>query len=286
VTHDENEQDSSAARPISSIRSASLDNYMGLLVAVQFLTRLPTPKVVIDDEAQRREILGRSAAYFPLVGAMIGAMTGATIRLAGHFWPIGLAIVIGMAFEALLTGAFHEDAVADFCDAFGGGSTRDDILRILKDSRIGSFGALGLILAVALRGGAIATLETDRLIAAVTASAALGRWAILPAMWALPPVADRESLSRDIGRQLDWKRLLLGTIMAVPGCCWLACVSPGRLAIACAGVVGLIALLVRYVGRRLGGMSGDCLGFLCYASQVVVLLITAASWPSPAEGTR
>ena len=100
--------------------------------------------------------------------------------LAGRFWPIGLAVVIGLAFEALLTGAFHEDAVADFCDAFGGGWTRDDILRILKDSRVGSFGALGLILAVALRGGAIATLETDRLIAAVTASAALGRWAILP----------------------------------------------------------------------------------------------------------
>ena len=107
---------------------------------MQFLTRIPTPKVVMDDEAERRKILVRSAAYFPLVGAMIGAMTGATIRLAGHFWPIGLAIVIGLAFEALLTGAFHEDAVADFCDAFGGGSTRDDILRILKDSRIGSYG--------------------------------------------------------------------------------------------------------------------------------------------------
>ena len=139
---------------------------------------------------------------------------------------------------------------------------------------------------MALRGGAIASLETDLLIAVVMASATLGRWTILPAMWALPPVADRESLSRDIGRQIGWKRLLLGTMMAVPGCFWLALMSPGRLAIACAGVVGLIALLVRYVGRRLGGMSGDCLGFLCYASQVVVLLITAASWPWPAEGTR
>ena len=180
MTHHDDERDAPRDQPKTSIRSVALDHYRSLLVAVQFLTRLPTPNVAMGDEAERRKILGRSAAYFPLVGALIGAMTGATIRLAGQFWPIGLAIVIGLAFEALLTGAFHEDAVADFCDAFGGGWTRDDILRILKDSRVGSFGALGLGLAVALRGGAIATLETDRLIAAVTASATLGRWAILP----------------------------------------------------------------------------------------------------------
>jgi adenosylcobinamide-GDP ribazoletransferase len=282
----EHEQEAPAGRPMSSIWSVPLDHYRSLLVAVQFLTRLPTPKVAMGDEAQRCKILGRSVAYFPLVGALIGAMTGATIRLGGQFWPIGLAIVIGLAFEALLTGAFHEDAVADFCDAFGGGWTRDDILRILKDSRVGSFGALGLILALALRGGAIAAIETDRLIAAVTASAALGRWAILPAMWALPPAADRKSLSRDISRQIGSKRLVLGTLMAVPGCSWLAFISPGRLAVGCAASVVLIAWLVRYVRRRLGGMNGDCLGFLCYASQVVVLLITAASWASSPEGTR
>jgi adenosylcobinamide-GDP ribazoletransferase len=286
MTSDENESTVSAARPTSSIRPVSLDHYRSLLVAVQFLTRLPTPKVTMGDEAERSKILGRSAAYFPLVGALIGAMTGTTIRLAGQLWPIGLAVVIGLAFEALLTGAFHEDALADFCDAFGGGWTRDDIVRILKDSRVGSFGALGLIFAVALRGGAIATLETDRLIATVTASAALGRWAVLPAMWALPPVADRESLSRDIGLQIGWKRLLLGTVLTLPGCAWLAVICPGRLAIACAAVAVQIAWLARYVGRRLGGMNGDCLGFLCYAAQVVVLLMTAANWPWPAEGAR
>ncbi len=264
----------------------TLDHGRSLIAAVQFLTRLPTPPVAMGNEEKRRTILGRSAAYFPLVGSLIGVLTGATILLAGRVWPIGLAVVIGLAFEALLTGAFHEDAVADFCDAFGGGWTRDDILRILKDSRVGTFGALGLGLALALRGGAIATLETDRLIAAVTASATLGRWAILPAMWALPPVADRESLSRDIGRQIGSIRLLLGTLMAVPGCAWLAFISPGRLAIGCAAIAVLIAWLVRYVGRRLGGMNGDCLGFLCYAAQVAVLLTTAARWPWPSEGVR
>jgi adenosylcobinamide-GDP ribazoletransferase len=286
MTPHEHEREASTARPESSARSDALDHYRSLLVAIQFLTRLPTPRVDLADAAERRLILGRAAAYFPLVGALIGAMTGATIWLAGHLWPVGLAVAIGLAFEALLTGAFHEDAVADFCDAFGGGRTRDDILRILKDSRLGSFGVLGLGLAVALRGGAIATLETDRLIVAIMASATLGRWAILPALGALPPLADRESLSRDVGQQVGAKRLILATTMAIPGCVGLAIVSPRRLAIAIAVVLVLTAWLVRYVGRRLGGMNGDSLGFLCYASQIIVLLTAAASWPLTAEGTR
>jgi adenosylcobinamide-GDP ribazoletransferase len=208
------------------------------------------------------------------------------ILMAGRLWPIGLAVVIGLAFEAFLTGAFHEDAVADFCDAFGGGWTRDDILRILKDSRVGSFGALGLGLAVALRGAGIASLATDRLLAAVVASATLGRWAILPAMWALPPVADRESLSRDIGRQIGAKSMALGTALAIPGYAGFALSDPVRAAIAVAVVLAVAACLVRYVRRKLGGINGDSLGFLCYASQVVVLLTAAASWPGPAELAR
>jgi adenosylcobinamide-GDP ribazoletransferase len=282
----EHENTSTAGRAAPGVSSAVRDHYRCLLVALQFLSRIPTPRVDLDDEAERRLILGRSAAYFPLVGALIGSMTGATILFAGRLWPIGLAVAIGLAFEAFVTGAFHEDAVADFCDAFGGGWTRDDILRILKDSRIGSFGALGLGLAVALRGGGIASLQTDRLIAVVIASATLGRWAILPAMWALPPVADRESLSRDIGRQIGAKRLALGTALAIPGYIGFALSNPGRAAIAVTAVLVLTVCLVRYVGRKLGGISGDSLGFLCYASQVVVILTAGASWTWPAEVAR
>ena len=236
----------------------ALDHYRSLLVAVQFLTRLPTPAVALGDEAERRAILGRSAAYFPLVGALIGAMTGATIRLAGHFWPIGLAVVIGLAFEALLTGAFHEDAVADFCDAFGGGWTRDDILRILKDSRVGSFGALGLGLAVALRGGAIATLGSrpahrrgDGVGHARTlgdpagdVGAASGGRSREPQPRHRPP--DRSEAS-GTGNRDGSTGLRLARIHQP---------RPAGHRRARPSLV-LIAWLVRYVGRRLGGMNGD-----------------------------
>jgi adenosylcobinamide-GDP ribazoletransferase len=263
-----------------SIRAAIRDHLRALLVAVQFLTRLPTPRVDLEDEAERRAVLGRATAYFPAVGALIGVGTGVTILLAGQIWPMGLAVVIGLVFEAVLTGAFHEDAVADFCDAFGGGWTRDDVLRILKDSRIGSFGALGLGLAVVLRGGSLAALGPDRVLAAATASASLGRWAILPAMWALPPLAERESISRDVGQQIGPGRLALGTALAVPGCLGLALVDPVRLALGLAAVMALTVWLVVYVRRRLGGITGDCLGFLCYAAQVMILLLAAGHWPS------
>jgi adenosylcobinamide-GDP ribazoletransferase len=249
----------------------------GLILAVQFLTRVPTPRVEIRDEVDLRDSMGRATAYFPIVGAMIGLATGAVVLACLRVWPPWLAVTIGLAFEARLTGAFHEDAVADFCDAFGGGWTRDDVLRILKDSRLGSYGTLGLMLAVALRGGSLAAIDPGRLLAASAASACLGRWTGLPAMWALPPVSDRQSLSRDVGRKLGLRRVALGTLLAVPGCAAFAVAEPVRMLAALGATLVVGVWLVRYVGRRLGGINGDSLGFLCYATQIVVLLAACAS---------
>lgn len=254
------------------------DHARGLILAVQFLTRIPTPQFDLSDDDERHEALGRATAYFPLVGAMVGLATGAVILACSRIWPPWLAVTIGLAFEARLTGAFHEDAVADFCDAFGGGWTRDDVLRILKDSRLGSYGTLGLILAVALRGGSLAAIEPGRLLAAITASACLGRWTVLPTMWALPPSIDRQSLSRDIGRKPSLRRVAFGTVLTIPGCAAFAVAEPARMAAGLAATLLVGAWVVRYVGRRLGGINGDSLGFLCYAAQVVVLLAACASW--------
>ena len=258
--------------------------YRAGLVAVQFLTRLPTPRVDLADEAERRATLGRATAYFPAVGALIGASTAGLVLLAGQIWPMGLAVVVGLAAEALLTGAFHEDAVADFCDAFGGGWTREDILRILKDSRVGAFGVLGLGLAVALRGGAMATLPGDRFAATVVAAAPPGRGATLPPMGFFPPVPDGISPSRDVGQQIPVGRLALGTLLAGLGCLPLALASPGQLGAMLLVVALLTVAVVRYVRRRLGGMTGDCLGFLCYTAQGAALLVAAARWPGGTGG--
>jgi adenosylcobinamide-GDP ribazoletransferase len=224
-----------------------------------------------------RQLLHLSVRFMPFVGAGIGISTGFVAWLALNWWPPWLAIAMALACEAMLTGAFHEDAVADFCDAFGGGWTKDDVLRILKDSRVGSFGALGLMLAVAMRGGGMFSLSGEWLIASTMASAALGRWCILWVKRFLMPVPDREGLSRDFGYRVGAVDLLFGTTMLLPGIAWMAILDPMRVVIATTTMIVASALFSWYVHRRIGGVTGDCLGCSCYIGQVLSLLIFCAS---------
>ncbi|MEE8522485.1 MAG: adenosylcobinamide-GDP ribazoletransferase [Thermoanaerobaculia bacterium] len=243
-----------------------------LLTAVQFLTRVPVPGSARPASSAD---LRRAAMFFPLVGSSIGVVTAAVVWGASQLWPIGLAAVVGLAVEALLTGALHEDAVADFFDAFGGGRRREDVLRILKDSRIGSYGALALSLALLLRAGAITALEREVLFAALAASAGLGRWVLLIVMALLPPPSGQSSLAREVGRQIGWREIAVGALGAAPGVGALVFVQPFRSALALACVALLVVFFYRYLKRRLGGATGDCLGCLCYLSQIVVLLASA-----------
>ena len=246
-----------------------------LVIAVLFLTRVPLPLA----PPAKAEELSRAAAFFPLVGGFVGLLTAAVAWAGGHLWPMALAILVALAFEALLTGGFHEDAVADFFDAFGGGWTREDVLRILKDSRIGSFGALALGLVVALRAGALIALDPALLFPALLASAAVGRWAGLFFMALLPPASDRQALSKDVGPGVGFSQVLLGTLWILPGLAWLAWLRPWHALAAAAALVLLFVVFYRLLVRRIGGVTGDCLGALCYFAQIAVLLASAARWP-------
>lgn len=244
------------------------------ITAVQFLTRLPLPGGMNRPDPDRR-LLVDAVAYFPLVGGLVGLLTGSIAWAAAVIWPMLLAVALALACEAMLTGAFHEDAVADCCDAFGGGWNREEVLRILKDSRVGSFGVLGLGLAVAVRMGGIAALSNEVLIAAVVASATLGRWAIVLLMCAVPPVPAREGLSKDVGQRVGGPTVVGATLWLAVGLGWYAWLEPVRAAV-CVGAVGVIALgWGRFVAERLGGVTGDALGCCCYLTQCVALLLAS-----------
>jgi adenosylcobinamide-GDP ribazoletransferase len=223
-----------------------------------------------------RTVLRAAVAYFPLVGGMIGAFTGGVIELSLLLWPPVIAVVLGLIAEALLTGAFHEDAVADCCDAFGGGWTREDILRILKDSRVGSFGALGLTLMVSLRGGCLLAVPSGNMMATVAASAAVGRWAILMLMAFISPVPNHQGLAKDVGERIGWRELMVGAAFT------LATAGASLVTRPLNGVVGLVAVATvtyawgRYVRGRIGGVTGDCLGCGCYLGQCLFLLTAVA----------
>lgn len=257
--------------------------WAAFVTAVQFLTRL----TISSSGPATADVLARCPVYFPLVGGLIGAATAAASGFAGLFWPTWLAVVVALAVEARLTGALHEDAVADFCDAFGGGWTRDDRLRILKDSRIGTYGALGLGLAVALRGGAMYEIiqqsgHENWLMwsSAIVASAAIGRWIMVVVMYYVPPVPNRESVSRDVASQLTMPDLLTAALWMLPLLVPFVIKWPMHAAACLLALIPIVLWFMDFVRRRLGGITGDCLGCISYCSTVVVLLIAAARWPS------
>jgi adenosylcobinamide-GDP ribazoletransferase len=241
--------------------------------AVQFLSRIPVPHGRTRSLTTFPEDIRRGVVFFPLIGGAIGTLTACALLGAASIVPWPVAVLMALAAEAIVTGAFHEDAVADFCDAFGGGWTREDTLRILKDSRVGSFGALGLGLAVALRAAALIAIgDPWRAAVVVILAGAVGRLVILIAMVLIPPVADREGLAKDIGAQVRPKTAWTAALLVSPALAWLVWREPG----AALGIAFVLALglwwLRRLVMRRIGGITGDGLGFAAYAGILAVTI--------------
>ena len=166
-------------------------------VALAFLTRLP----VAPEPTAAGSRLGASVVMFPVVGALIGLLGGGGYALA--FW-LGLpplpAATVALATTIWLTGALHEDGLADVADGFGGGRTREDKLRIMRDPRIGSYGALALVLGLLARAGALAALAAPRhVMAALVAAGAVSRAALAAVMTTLP-LARADGLAAGAGR--------------------------------------------------------------------------------------
>ncbi|MGL6075090.1 MAG: adenosylcobinamide-GDP ribazoletransferase [Fimbriiglobus sp.] len=245
------------------------------LTAVQFLTRVPVPGGMNRPNADPK-LLREAVIFYPLVGGIIGGLSGCVMALSSVFWPIPVAVLLGLIFEAMLTGAFHEDAVADTCDAFGGGWTKDDVLRIMKDSRVGSFGALGLGLFVALRFAGMLNFSGGGLIAVSMAAGAFGRFAILPIMYLVPPVPNRDGLSKDVGEMITRRMVVIGGLLTLPSLVVLLVWKPFAIPLAILGSGILLAWWGWVCVKRIGGITGDCLGFGCYVAQLVLILMAAA----------
>jgi len=206
------------------IRSA----FLPLLLAIQFLTRLPVSSAIPPlSEAKLKAGLRRAVLWFPLVGGLVGCIGALVVWGTGLLWPRMVTVALLLVVEAGLTGAFHEDAVADFCDGFGGGMTAERIREIMKDSRIGSYGALGLMLAVALRAALLIALPAVLLIPALIASAAFGRWVAVVAMVIVPPLDHPGSLAIDIGQRPGLAILSGASLLVLPFLAPLAFVAPG-----------------------------------------------------------
>lgn len=247
------------------------------LLAIQFLTRVPVPGVASLSREAALEGLKRAVIWFPLAGTLIGAVTALTIILAEQLWPRLVAVLIALVVEARVTGAFHEDAVADFCDGAGGGKNPDHARAIMKDSRIGTYGSLALMLAVGLRLALTSLLPATTLVVAVIGAATFGRLLAVVTMASVAPASDSNTLAKDVGGKVSARYAASAVTLALPGLLPLAWISPlAMLAASAAGAV-FILWFGRLLKRRVGGSTGDCLGFAAYTGQLIVLFAVTAA---------
>ena len=235
-----------------------------MLSAVQFLTRIPLPSVHYEKDS-----LARAVKYFPLVGALIGGIAALLHKLlVTHLGRLPAAVVI-VIFLVWITGCFHEDGLADSFDAFGGGYGREKILLILRDSRIGSYGAAALCLGLVARIVFISSLSLGNAFAYLIVAHVLCRWTTLPLSYFLPPAREEEGQGIRIARLTAGPGLALGTLFSF-------CIAGGLLRWrACAPIAAavLITLLsARFYTRKIGGVTGDCFGATNQLTEVAVYL--------------
>lgn len=258
--------------------------YKAFLAAVQFLTRVPIQlRLQPDHPDNYQATLARGVIYFPLIGGLIAATTAIVTLVLLNFLPAELAVVIALAWEAMLTGAFHEDALADTCDALGGGWTRDQVLEILKDSRLGTYGTLGLTLGVLCRFLCLVALaKMDYMIFATSlvASGAIARWGIIWLMHLVDPIDDRRTLASTVGGRTGRITILVSTALGLPAVAGWIVLDPLGLVVAL-GVSAVVLVLYRMqILRRVGGSTGDLLGCVGYLVQLTILIVAVARFVS------
>lgn len=249
------------------------------LLALQFLTRIPVPGLSAISAETAKAGLAKSVIWFPVVGGLVGAITATTLFVADQLWPRVIAVILALIVEARLTGAFHEDAVADFCDGFGGGMTPQRIHEIMKDSRIGSYGTLGMGLAVALRAALLVALPDALILPALIASASFGRTLAVCLMVIVPPLIQTSGLAKDVGARTGIGQWFVASLLTLPFIIPLGMMIP--LLMLSALAVSLIFALWfrRFLLQHLGGVTGDCLGFGVYVGQILILLAANATLP-------
>ena len=227
----------------------------GFVVATRFLTRVPLPGRAVESHE-----LAPATAWFPLIGALVGAITAAIVVFTS-------SVVLGLIAAALLTGCFHEDGLADACDGLGGGFTRERALAIMRDSRIGSYGAIALILLYLARFTLFAQLGRALLVT-LPAASALGRGTSI-ALMAWLPNARAEGVADEVSRDLRPLTVIAGIALTIA----LAAIA-WPLALPMLGVAATITLLAGfYLRHRLGGITGDTLGAVNDIVEVASLAI-------------
>ncbi len=255
-----------------------------ILVAVQFLTRISVPSFSHYDP----QWLHQSSRYFPAVGLLIGLLCAGVFWLSSLLFIPLVAAVISTAFGIKLTGAFHEDGLADSCDGLGGGLTRERTLTIMKDSRLGTYGVLGLVSALLLKISLLTAMPIPVAIVALIIGHTASRLFCISLLTLLPYGGEIEhAKAKPMAQQLTPLQAIYSSGWLMLAITLVALVFPNTMQqigiwqwlLALLLGIGATDYMRRLLRRRLDGYTGDGLGATQQLSEIAIYIGLAASLP-------
>jgi adenosylcobinamide-GDP ribazoletransferase len=242
--------------------------------ALRFFSRLPMPRLPGEEDPHAAPDLARLMPAVPLVGLVLGGLAGVVLIVASALWPPAIAAILCVAAAVVMTGAFHEDGLADTADSLGGWSV-EQRLTIMKDSRIGTFGASALIVGLGLRVAAVAGLlvaaGAGRTALALAAAGAISRTAALILAAHLPPARpDGAAHAAGVPTPDGFGRACL-TAAGIALLAWPAA-GLGGVFVVLLAAAGLAVAAERFAVHHVGGHTGDIAGATQQVVEIAVLL--------------
>ncbi|WP_040506899.1 adenosylcobinamide-GDP ribazoletransferase [Leptospira wolbachii] len=260
-------------------------------VCLSFLSRIPSPRWIGFQE----EWLHKSIKYSPTVGIMLGTLQWFVYIIFQLFFGPSIAFVISLGFLLILTGAFHEDGFSDFCDGIGGGWKREDILRIMKDSRVGSFGAAGISLLLVLKilgaSGSLAVTGfrlnhfsfawnyqlTTIWLYFVSAHSLSRFFSVL--MMKLLPYAKEEGYAKPMAKEITWRQTFFASLAGLLPFLWLSYKHPNFF-LSLILIIPSLYYMYSLMKRWIGGFTGDCLGAVQQVVETCIWISGVFIWTS------
>lgn len=242
--------------------------YQRLLLAISFYTRIPISKSL--DYAY----LPQASVFLPMIGWLIGGCAAMVFYGAVLYWSKLTALILSVCVTVLLTGGFHEDGFIDVCDGFGAGANKERVLSIMKDSFIGSYALVGLVLLFALKFSVLLELPNDSLPFVLLAAHSLSRFAPLYLMYRYDYVRFENNKVGFAVYRPNIKQLGFAALCAMLPLLTL----PPWSSVAIFTVMFVTDILGCYFYRRIGGYTGDCLGATQQISEIIFYLTVSALW--------
>lgn len=237
------------------------------LAALQFLTIIPVPWRC---EAREDE-LGRSAGYFPLVGLIIGLILAGLVWLFGLILPTAVANALLLVATVVISGAMHLDGLADTCDGIAGHRTVEERWQVMRDSRAGAFGIVGVVLVLLVKYVSFNNIPETSLMMTLILMSVLGRWTMTYAIFVYP-YARPSGLGKAFKQGTTWPRFTMATLIAVA----VVAILTQLVGLAIIFVIWVITtIMAAYFKSKFSGLTGDNYGAINEISEVSVLILIA-----------